>query len=267
MRRSPHLLRTFALLLGLALAVSACGDSDGGGGGAGTLEDGVLSMCSDIPYEPFEFEGKGPDGLKYTGFDVELINAVAKKAELDLRVKVVPFDGILGNLAAKDCDVAVSSITITEERAEKVRFSEPYFDADQSLLVKKDGGAESLDDLAGKTIGVQSGTTGETYAKDNKPDGATVKSFDGADGLFTALAAGDIDAVLQDFPVNAYRATKDDSVEVVETFKTDEQYGFAVRKDNEELQKTLDDGLEEVRSDGTYDDLYQKYFGTKPPQS
>lgn len=245
------------------LGVSACGGSDSGGG---TLKDGELSMCSDIPYEPFEFEGDGPDGLKYTGFDVELINAVAKKAELDLKIKVVPFDGILGNLAAKDCDVAVSSITITDERADKVRFSEPYFDADQSLLVEKDSGAKSLDDLADKTIGAKSGT-GETYAKENTPDGATVKSFDGADGLFTALAAGDIDAVLQDFPVNAYRATKDDSVEVVDTFKTDEQYGFAVRKDNEDLQTTINDALEELRSDGTYDDLYEKYFGTKPPES
>jgi polar amino acid transport system substrate-binding protein len=245
------------ILAGLA----ACGDS---GSGGETIKKGVLSVCSDIPYEPFEFAGKGPNGLKYTGFDIELIDAVAT-GKYDVTVKVVPFDGILNNIATKDCDIAVSSITITDDRAKQVLFSDPYFDADQSLLVKTDSGIANLDDLAGKTFGVQTGTTGETYAKAHKPDGATIKSFDGADGLFSALEAGDIKGVLQDLPVNAFRATKDDSVKVVQTYKTNEKYGFAIRKNNTDLQKTINAGLEKVRDNGTYDKLYVKYFGTKPP--
>jgi len=260
-------LRLAALLLVAPLVVAACGSDDDGGGGAGgvgTLKDGELLMCSDIPYEPMEFEGEGPDGLQYTGFDVELINAVAKESDLKLKIKAVLFDGILGNLAAKDCDVAVSSITITDERKEQVLFSDPYFDADQSLLVTKEGGVKALDELTDETIAVQSGTTGADYAEANKPDGATVKAYDDTTGMFGAIASGDVAAVLQDFPINAYRATKDDSVEVVETFKTDEQYGFAVRKDNTALQTALNDGLEKVRGDSTYDDLYEKYFGVQP---
>ncbi|MBX3284806.1 MAG: transporter substrate-binding domain-containing protein [Actinobacteria bacterium] len=120
---------------------------------------------------------------------------------------------------------------------------------------------KTLDDLAGKTIGVQTGTTGETYANDNKPEGAEIKSFSDTDGLFGALESGDIDAILQDLPVNAGRVAEDDSVAVVETYKTDEQYGFAVEKGSDSLAD-WDKALQEVRDEGTYDLIYAKYFPT-----
>ncbi|MGN6693251.1 MAG: transporter substrate-binding domain-containing protein [Aquihabitans sp.] len=116
-----------------------------------------------------------------------------------------------------------------------------------------------LDALAGKRIGVQSGTTGLTYANEHKPDGAEIVEFSDTDGLFGALSSGDIDAILQDLPVNAGRAAEDDSVEVVETYATDEQYGFAVEKGSD-LKGELDDALAEVKDDGTYDKIYAKYF-------
>ena len=104
-------------------------------------------------------------------------------------------------------------MTITEERAEQVDFTEPYFDAEQSLLIKADNEEiASIDDLAGKTVGVQSGTTGETYANENA-EGATITSFEDSDGLFAALESGTIDAILQDLPVNGYRSTQDPSVD------------------------------------------------------
>ena len=117
----------------------------------------------------------------------------------------------------------------------------------------------SIEDLAGKTIGVQTGTTGETYANENKPEGATVKSFEDTTGLFGALESGDIDAILQDLPVNAGRVAEDDSVAVVETYETGEEYGFAVTKGSD-LKAELDTALQAVRDDGTYDLLYAKYF-------
>lgn len=121
------------------------------------------------------------------------------------------------------------------------------------------GAITSLEDLAGKTIGVQTNTTGEEYANENKPDGATVKSFVDTPGLFAALESGDIDAILQDLPVNADRALGDDSVEVVETFETDEQYGFALATGSD-LREELNTALASVRDDGTYDLIYAKYF-------
>lgn len=278
--------RPFRLLLAsvavAGLALAGCGNSDdddtstGGDGGettapAGdevtidtppTIEEGTLKVCSDVPYEPFEFEGDGPSG--YTGFDIDVLNSIATKAELELSVADVDFDGILGNLEADSCDVVASAVTITPERQEQVEFTDPYFDAEQSLLVKTDSDVASLDDLAGATIGVQSGTTGETYANENTPDGAEVKAFDGADSLFAALEAGDVDAILQDFPVNAYRATQDDSVEVVEEYPTDEQYGFAVKKGNTELLDALNEGLGVIQENGEYDSIFETYFGTAP---
>lgn len=113
--------------------------------------------------------------------------------------------------------------------------------------------------LTGKTIGVQSGTTGEEYANEHKPEGATVKSFDDTVGLFAALNSGDIDAILQDFPVNAYRTIKDKKVKVVETYKTNEQYGFMLKKGSP-LKAELDKALNEVRTNGDYQKIYDKYF-------
>lgn len=253
-----------------ALTVTGCSSDDDeattSGGGGDTPEEGSgggeLAVCSDIPYEPFEFEGDGPSG--YTGFDIELLAAVAETDDRELSVTDVEFDGITGNLESGECEVVASAFTITEEREAEVDFTDPYFDATQSLLVKSDSGYAGLDDLADKVIGVQTETTGQTYANDNTPEGATVTDFGGADELFAALESGEVDAVLQDFPVNAYRTTQDDSLEVVDEFETDEQYGFAVKTGETELLDALNEGLASVRDDGTYDQLYEEYFGSAP---
>lgn len=267
--------RLIALALASTLLIGACGDDDdtdaaddtttttvADGGGveapAGLVSDGTLTVCSDTPYEPFEFKD---DAGVDTGYDMDLLRAIAEGADLELSVIDLPFDGILGSLTAGDCDVVASAVTITDERAEQVDFTESYFDADQSLLVPADQAeaVTALADLAGGTIGVQSGTTGEAYANENATD-AEIKSFEDSDGLFAALASGDIDAILQDLPVNAYRATQDESVVVVETYPTGEQYGFAVEKGDAELLGFLDDGLTALREDGTFDEIYGTYF-------
>ncbi|MEO6987889.1 MAG: transporter substrate-binding domain-containing protein [Aquihabitans sp.] len=128
-----------------------------------------------------------------------------------------------------------------------------------TTTVANDGANPRLAELAGKRIGVQSDTTGKDYADENKPEGAEVVAFDDTVGLFGALASGDIDAILQDFPVNAYRTIADDTVEVVETYKTDEQYGFAVKKGSD-LKGELDEALAAMKDDGTYDLIFAKYF-------
>ena len=227
------------------------------------ISSGKLTVCSDIPYAPFEFnDGGSTDTL--TGFDVELVRAMAKTLGLTAEFKTTPFDSIIPALAAGTCDMVASATTITEERRQRVAFTQPYFDADQSLLVR--GGDReryrTLADLKGRTIGVQSGTTGENYAKANAPQGATVKDFPGAEDLFNALASGDIDAVLQDFPVNKHRALKaSEQFAVTETFRTGEQYGFAVAKENTSLVAALDAALARVRGSGEYDAVYKAWFG------
>ena len=275
-------LRIAALLTVGALALGACSSDDDSnqtattsGDSTGTteamvdslsidgidrLEDGELSVCSDMPYKPFEFEEDG----ETTGFDYDLVAAMGGLLGVDVTFRTTAFDGIIGALVAGDCDMIASAMTITEERAEQVSFTEPYFDADQSLLVLTENAETyaSLEDLAGKTIGVQSGTTGADYANENLPEGATVKEYQTGDEMFPALISGDIDAALQDLPVNAYRATTaPDQFVVTETFTTGEQYGFAVAPDSTALLDVLDAALAEIRDDGTYDETYALWFG------
>jgi polar amino acid transport system substrate-binding protein len=227
---------------------------------AGLVKAGTLTVCSDTPYEPFEYAGT--DG-KQTGYDIEILGDIAKDAGLSIDVKDLPFDGILASLAAGDCDAVASAVTITAERSQQVDFSKPYFDADQSLLVHTTDKTKyaKLTDLAGQRIAVQSGTTGETYAKAHTPAGATIVSFEDAAGMFGAIASNDVAAVLQDFPVNAYRATKDKTVTVTETFPTGEQYGFPVKKGNTAMLTFVDAGLAKLRADGRFDTIFKKYFG------
>lgn len=261
-----HHLVAFGLAGALLFSAAACGSSDSGssggseGGGSSSSEDAtVWKVCSDMPYEPFEMEGEGPRGLKYTGFDIELLDAIAEDQNATLNITDSDFDTIFASVNAGNCDIVASAVTITPEREENSLFSEPYFDADQSLLVPADSDVKSLEDLGGETIGVQTGTTGESYANENKPEGATIKAYPDSAALFAALNSGEIAAILQDLPVNSDHA-KDGDTTVVETFKTGEQYGFVFAKDNTELQGQVDDGLATVKDDGTYDELYEKYF-------
>jgi polar amino acid transport system substrate-binding protein len=251
------------------LATAACGDDDDSADKTSDKSDstseerGTLKVCSDMPYEPFEFE---PEGKEATGFDIELLRAMADGMNKDLEVVDTDFEGIVLAPAAGNCDMVASALTINDERAAQALFTDPYFDAEQSLLVLKENESKygSLDKLDGQTIGVQTGTTGETYAKENKPDGAELKSFSQADEMFLALQSGDVAALLQDLPVNGYRATKNDEFVVVETYPTDEQYGFLAEKGNDELVDQLNDQLKKVKDDGTYDDIYKEWFGEAP---
>ncbi len=265
--RTPVRYASVLIVLGLILA--GCGDdekaTDTSSGGAATGDP--LKICSDIPYEPMEFgDGTEDTPSGYTGFDIDLVQAIADGAGRTLEVAVTPFDGIFGAMNAKKCDAVVSSVSINDERKKEMAFSEPYFDANLSLMVlKADADTyKTLDDLAGKNIGVQTGTTGEEYTNSNLPDGATVTSLGGAPDLFAALESKKIDAIFQDYPINAFRATKNDQVVVQDELIADGNYGMAVRLDDADTLKLLNDGLATAKSDGTYDKIFEKYFGMKP---
>ncbi len=256
MKRFSYLLTA---VVAFALVVAACG-GDTDTGEFGLVEEGTLTVCSEIPYEPFEFE---TDDGQYTGFDVDVITAIAGELDLEINVISTGFTAITSGsaMAANQCDIAASAITITEEREAAIDFAAPYFDADQSLLVKTDAGYASLDDLAGKNLGVQAGTTGEKYATDNNP-GAEIVSYENGGDLFLALEAGAIDGILQDLPVNGYRTISDDSVAVVATYSTNEQYGFAVAEEGREaLLEAVNEALATLRDNGEYDTIHAKWFG------
>lgn len=255
MRRKTNV----ALLLVLAFALIAGACSGGTSGEYDLVKEDTLTVCSDIPYAPFEFE----EGGSYTGFDVELMGAIGD--ELDLEVEFIDsgFDSITSGTAmvGGECDIAASAITIRPDREENIDFSDGYFDADQSLMVKKDSGLSTYADLAGSRLGVQSGTTGEAYANDNNPGGVEIVGFTESADLFVAMEAGDIQGILQDLPVNAERMLGDDTLTVIETYPTGEVYGFAVKEEGKEaLLEAVNEALATVKDDGTYDTIYDSYF-------
>lgn len=270
-------IRFATVVAALSLSLAACGggsssteSTDGEAAGSTPIDQvdltfqpisaGKLTVCSDAPYEPFEYQDESGNWI---GFDMDLMTAVAKRYGLTLEVTKQPFDGIWLAPAAGTCDIVASSITITEERAQNAAFSDPYFDADQSLLVRNEDAATyvDLESLAGKTIAVQTGTTGEAYAKENAGD-AKVQSFDDAAAMFAALEGKQVDAVLQDLPINAFRAVKQGTTKVTATFPTQEKYGFAMAKDNVDLLDAVNESLNTFRAGGVYDEIYKKYFGT-----
>jgi len=258
------------LVIGLiaAFAVAGCGSDDSTSGDSSTassnlplISDGTLTIGSDIPYPPFE---QGRDG-NYTGFDIDLINAVAEKMGLTPDVKDLPFNVILtgGN---GQFDVAIAATTITPARAKKVDFSDPYFNSSQGLLVQQGSDIQTVDDLSGKIVGAQDGTTGETYAQDNT-DASEVRPFPQIDQAYNALKSGQVDAVLNDLPSVNDAAEQLGGLEVVEDFPTDEQYGIVIPKGKTELVDAINSALQEVKDDGKLTDLYQQWFKTDPPDS
>lgn len=266
--------RLFASLAALSFIVASCGGNSSSSDTTTAaspnpavqtltftpITEGKLTVCSDAPYEPFEFQN---EDKSWTGFDMDIMTAIAQRYGLALEVTVQPFDGIWLAPKAGTCDVVASSMTITEERAANAAFSDGYFDSFQSLLVRTEDKdtLNSVAALAGKTIAVQTGTTGEEYAKAHVPD-AKLQSFDDAAAMFLALESKQIDAVLQDFPINAYRATKMGTSAVSIKFDTaSEKYGFATSQDNTDLIAAINESLTEFRTNGVYDSIFKKYFG------
>ncbi|MFC6288399.1 ABC transporter substrate-binding protein [Nocardioides sp. GCM10027113] len=263
-RRRLH--RWGALVAAVALTASACGGdngdtaADGGDGDLGLIQSGTLTVCSDVPYPPFDTR----DGDTYTGFDGDLINEIASRLELDVSLRDQAFEGLQSGLAlnSQQCDLVSAAMTITEEREQNLDFSEGYYDSKQSLLVPEDSDIESIEDLDGVQVAVQQGTTGKTYAEENAPEGAELVTFPSDGEMYTAIKAGQIGAILQDLPVNLSHE-QDGGFKVVETYDTGEQYGFGFREEGSDaLQEAVNGALQDMRDDGTYDEIYNKYFAT-----
>lgn len=266
MKTPPMKTLTVAATLALGLVLGGCGGNGENGGEASgdgdlnLISGGTLTVCSDVPYPPFDTR----DGDTYTGFDGDLINEIATRLELDVELKDSSFEALQSGLAlnSSQCDVVAAAMTITEEREENLDFTESYYDSKQSLLVPTGSDIATIDDLAGKKVGVQQGTTGKTYAEDNAPSDASLISFPSDGEMFPAIQAGQVDALLQDLPVNLEH-TKEGEFEIVEQYDTGEAYGFAVKEEGSEaLLDALNEQLQAMKDDGTYDEFYSTYFST-----
>lgn len=265
-----NLFKALAITSALGLALAGCGSSsndskDKTGSSADKpelIKAGTLTVCSDVPYPPFEdFDKTSSSGFK--GFDVDVISAIAKDLGLKLAIKDSSFNALKSGLAIKSnqCDLIASAMTITPERQKVMDFSDSYYDSKQSLLVPTGSDIKGIADLAGKKVGVQSGTTGETYTKEHAKD-AKITAFPSDGEMYTALKGGQIDAILQDLPVNLDHQKdpkEPGKFTIVEQYDTNESYGFAMKLGNP-LVKEVDDSLKKLKDGGQYKTIYDTYF-------
>ncbi|MGO1053928.1 transporter substrate-binding domain-containing protein [Crossiella sp. CA198] len=265
-RRPRHQVLALLPAAALLLAASACG---GGGGstanGVPLVEAGKIKTCTHLPYEPFQFK----EGNNVVGFDVDLVDLVAKDLGVKQEIVDGPFDTIASgqDLNINKCDVAAAGMTITDTRKQNFDFSSPYFLATQALLVKKGSGITSLDSLKGKKLGVQADTTGKVYAEKNAaPAGVQLVTFEDLGLLLESVKNGSVAAGINDDFVLKDYARKTPDVEMTTAFNTNENYGIGVRKGNDALLKKVNEVLAKAKSDGTYANLYEKWFKEKPKQ-
>ncbi len=240
-------------LISLALAGTAALGLGCTGGG-----NGKVRVATEAQYPPFELVD---DAGTITGFDVELMEAIAKAGGFEVEFTNQPFKGIIPGLKAKRYDAVISAMTITDERSEQVAFSDPYYKAGLVICVREDEAAiTGAESLAGKTIAVQMNTTGATFA--NKlPGSPKVKQFKNVELAFTELLVGRADAVINDSPNSDLYIKQHGKVKTAGDLLSTEHYGIAVRLDDADLLAKINAGLKAVRADGTYDALRQKWIG------
>jgi polar amino acid transport system substrate-binding protein len=267
-------LQTSALLI-TGLLLSACGKktetppapaaSEAVASAPAPAPAKVYVVGTDAAYAPFESQNEKGE---IVGFDIDVVTAVAKKAGIEVKFVNTPWEGIFNTLQQGDRDLLVSAVTITEERKQSNDFSDPYFDAQQLIAVKANSKISKFDDLKKLKVGVQTGTTGdEVVSKLQGKTSANIKRFESTPLALKELEAGGVDAVVADNGVIINYVANN----AASKFKTvadkafaPEQYGIVVKKGNTDLLGKLNKGLADIKADGTYDQIYAKYFGAPP---
>ncbi|MGA9224725.1 MAG: basic amino acid ABC transporter substrate-binding protein [Mesobacillus sp.] len=260
--------RFFAIVLMAitALIVSACGTSktnetSGTGSEAGKKE---LRVVTDAAYAPFEYM----EGDKIVGFDIDFLKAVAEEAGYKLKIEHVGWDPIFVEIKSKRADIAISSITINDDRKQTYDFSLPYFLSTNKILVREDSEIKSAADLKGKVVAVQNGTTGqEAMDKLLGKNNEDIKKFENNNLAIMEMMSGGADAVVADNGVVEVYAKNNpkEKLKVIEdsgSFDA-EFYGLLFPKGTE-LKADFDKAIEKVFENGTYEKIYQEWFGQKP---
>ena len=223
-------------------------------------DDKVLKVACSADFAPFEFQEEG--NKEYQGFDMDLIRALGKEMGRNVEISNIAFDGLIPALEAGNIDVAISGMTINDERKGKVLFSDPYYESGLTIVVRADEESiKGFKDLEGKKVAAQIGTTGSKEAAKIKD--CEVKNFNVISECFMELKAKGVDAVINDKPVNDnyLKKTNGEGVKALSEKLTSENYGMAVRTDNKKLQEELNAALKKLKDNGEYQKIYEKWFG------
>jgi ABC-type amino acid transport substrate-binding protein len=223
-----------------------------------------ITVASNIAYPPFEYSPRG----KPKGFDIDLMNEIGERSGFEVEYENVRFDSILRGLDAGLFDAAISAMTITKEREKQIDFSDPYFNADQALMVASSSEVRYIDDLDEAPVGVQAGSTGQIKAEELLDDEqiGEIKPYRTIGQAFTALEEEEVEGVIYDLSA-AHRkiVERGGTIKFVEPISTGEQYGIAFPEDSP-LVDPVNQALLEMKDDGTYDKLYEKWIGMPPEE-
>lgn len=229
---------------------------------AATAAADKLVVATDTAFVPFEFAQDG----EYVGFDIDIWGMIAEELELEFELRPMDFNGIIPGLQTGQLDVALAGITIREDRAEVIDFSDGYYESGFRIMVPIDSDIESAEDLAGKTLAVRTGTSAADYARENFTD-TELRQFPNIDNAYLELRTGRVDAAMHDTPnVLYYIATAGDGqVKAVGEQMMAHEYGIAFPKGSE-LVEPVNEVLAAMREDGRYDEIYIKWFGEAPTE-
>lgn len=256
MKRVPIVFLIFICFVILSLIIFGCGndcDDDSWN------KSGILRIGTDATYPPFEMVDTRSGQPE--GFDIDIMKTICRINNWRPEFVVTPFDGIISGLKSKKYDCVISAMTITPERKAIVAFSEPYYLAGQVVAVPVENESIlSVEDLVGRKVGVQLGTTGERFAK--TLSGVEVFSFDNIGAAFIDMENGHLDAVLNDLPTSKEYIRLKGKAKIVGELLSKEYYGIAVRKQNEELLGIIDSSLAIIKESGEYDKISDKWFKT-----
>ena len=225
----------------------------------------VYVVGTDAAYAPFESQNEKGE---IVGFDIDVVKAVAAKGGFQVKFVNTPWEGIFKTLDSGERDIVASSVTITDERKQSMDFSTPYFDAQQFIAVKEGSKVASFADLKSLKVGVQTGTTGdEAVSKLQGKTSANIKRFESTPLALKELEAGGVDAVVADNGVVVHYVANNPGGKfktVTDKEFVPEQYGIALKKGNADLLAKVNKGLADIKADGTYTQIYTRYFGAAP---
>ena len=253
-----NLKKIAAIILSAALvvALAACGSSKDSDSNKSSCKAGTLTMGTNASFPPYEYVD---DNGKIVGIDAEIAQAIADKLGMKLEIKDMEFESLVPAVKAKSIDLALAGMTVTDERKQSVNFSDSYSTGVQVVIVKENSEIKTVDDLKGKKIGVQAGTTSDTYCSEDFGE-ENVKQFSNGSLAVAALANGQVDCVVIDNePAKNYVAANS-GLKILDTEYVTEDYAIAISKDNDELLKKVNNALKELKDDGTVDKIIGKYI-------
>ncbi|WP_304353477.1 basic amino acid ABC transporter substrate-binding protein [Brachyspira innocens] len=214
-----------------------------------------LYVGTNAEFEPFEYR----EGDNIVGFDIDLINEIAKLIGAEIEVVDMQFDGLLPALEAKKIDLIIAGMTATEERKQFVNFSEPYYNSKQSIVVLSNNtDITTFDNFAGKKVGVVLGYTGDILV--SEMTNVEVQKFNATSETILALKSQKVDAVVLDYEPAKNYVAQNKELKLIETDSATEEYSIAMRKDDTELLTKVNDALKTLKENGTYETLLGKYF-------